>query len=87
MESLWLPPNPSDTARAASGLSSSPFLKLSCDLFLMRILGRGGVLMGEEGIPEWMFDVELDRCECVTERELVWREESALTAAGRTGPA
>ena len=53
----------------------------------MRILGRGGVLMGEEGIPEWMFDVELDRCECVTERELVWREESALTAAGRTGPA
>ena len=60
---------------------------LSCDLFLMRILGRGGVLMGEEGIPEWMFDVELARGECVTERELVWKEESVLTAAGRTGPA
>ena len=43
--------------------------------------------MGEEGIPEWMFDVELARGECVTERELVWREESVLTAAGRTGPA
>ena len=49
----------------------------------MRMLGRGGVLTGDEGTP----DIELARCECVTERELVWREEGALGTAERAGAA